>query len=121
MAQVLSRILGLGTVNRENIQKTTQGYLVNIHYQNIGYTFLYVPNTMSVENILLSAEELPTIRIVDTLPLGNFRTMLSTSADYVDRVRDIYANNNALSSEFVNISIGRNEIVIGTSKFPIYD
>lgn len=121
MAQVLKQLLSLPELTHEHIQITSQGYLVNIQKDSIQYRFEYLPDTMSVENIVLSAANLPPIRIADALPLGNFRSFMATSKDNIDRLYAIYRQNPGISAPLITISIPKNHIQIGNQSFRLYE
>lgn len=94
---------------------------MDIQPEKIRYKFVYIPNTMSVEGIVLSIQGIPDVYITDSLPLGSFRTMLASSAHYIERIEKLYTSHSDLSEEEIKISVVKREISIGTNQFPLYD
>ena len=119
-ATILARFLNINTIPVENIKKTTDGYQVTLTVDS-GTTvqFLYNQSTMSMQNIVVNASNIPQIRVLDVLPITNFRLFLSSLSAYEQRIADIYTTNPDLPRATVIMLFSRNQVQIGNNPFTL--
>ncbi len=119
-ATILARFLNINTIPVENIKKTTDGYQVTLPVDS-GTTvqFLYNQSTMSMQNIVVNASNIPQIRVLDVLPITNFRLFLSSLSAYEQRIADIYTTNPDLPRATVIMLFSRNQVQIGNNPFTL--